>query len=217
MRNAIIHIDRAIKDLHNLDLELNAEDFIVEVALSKQKVANADLQGTLYIFPEGDDLELGIFLSEKVRRTLAHYEKWRTTTWNGSQLQAFTVAVEEISHFHYLIHHAHQNRPVSQLALELQGEVDKFLVTYFARLPYVDDREVWFESLYEKLFENFTLASGLSVEQKVRYLEANTLARRFIKQCQSWLLDSKQTPAVLSKIRRFYRLDMPEKQSFLAA
>ena len=43
-------------------------------------------------------------------------------------LQDFLLAVEGVSHFVYLVHRARQERPVSAVELELQAEVDKYLV-----------------------------------------------------------------------------------------
>jgi hypothetical protein len=63
---------------------------------------------------------------------LASFQNWQGTAWSHDQIAAFTLVAEEVSHFHYLLHHAHQGRQVSQFELELQGDVDKLLLTYFA-------------------------------------------------------------------------------------
>ena len=129
---------------------------------------------------------------------------------------AFTVAAEEISHFHYLLYHASRTRQVSQLELELQGDIDKFLLTYFANFWKMESSEEIFDALFELLFYRFRLAENLGPEERSRYLEANNLARRFIRKCATSLSDSEQRERIFRQLRKFYRLGASEKISFIS-
>ena len=172
-------------------------------------------RGALLVEGDPRELFLGIFLSEAVAKEISSFRRWHNQPWSRDQIGAFTIATEEISHFHYLVHHAARARQVSQLELELQGEIDKFLLTFFAN--YRKDERL-FEALFEQLFYHFSLATHLSAEEKARYQAANDLAKRFIRKHARALIDQRASlEGVFRLLRRFYRLDIPEKVSLIAA
>ena len=74
---------------------------------------------------KGDDVSLGVVLEDSVRARLAAADP-RVHLDRGN-LDPFCVAAEEVSHFVYLFFCARATRQVTQLELELQGEVDKYL------------------------------------------------------------------------------------------
>jgi hypothetical protein len=213
MKSAIRRIDRAIKRLYNLDAPHRAEDFLLKAAPS------ASTRDALFIHTVGEgaeqELALGISLSEPVQTQLDGFRHWRDRPWTFSQLQAFSVAAEEVSHFHYVIHHAGAGRPVSHLELELQGDIDKFLLSYFAYARAGKENDAFFELLFEQLFYRFSLAQHLNDEERERYLEANRLARRFVLKRFKGLMASKNYEHALQLLRRFYRLNASEKLSLI--
>src|SRR5205823_14442801 len=129
----------------------------------------------------------------------------------------FSVAAEEVSHFQYLLFHATSGRSVSQFELELQGEIDKFLLTFFAVSSGGKFDEQLFGTLFEQFFYHFHLAESLTQEQRVRYMEANHVAKRFIRRCGKLLaLEGGRRDRAFSLLRRFYRVDSAEKLSLAA-
>lgn len=235
MRPVIRKIDRALKALYNLDGSYNAEEFLIKRPLVSavqrgvrvEKAANAQLQGALFIRAApparknetpSDEISLGIYLSKGVRRNLLSFRRWPgVDQWSWEQLDAFSVAAEEVSHFQYLLFHASSGRPVSQLELELQGEIDKFLLTYFAVADGRKFSQKVFESLFEQFFFHFHLAESLTFEQRSRYLEANVLGRKFIRRCGKLFSGPGGTETALRALRRFYRMSAAEKISLAAA
>jgi len=210
MKLVLRRIDRAIKRLYNLEFKPSVEQFLVTLPDSKR-------QGVLLLaqYPEQDSLELGIHLSKNVRGSLATFPKGRWGDWPSEKLQAFTVVTEEISHFHYVRYHATQGRQVSQLEMELQGEIDKFLIAYFTNPGIKHETE--FEKLFESFFARFSLRPGLSREEEQRYVEANHLARRYIHKLATVLQDPRRREDLLRRLRKFYRLSACEKISQIAA
>ena len=210
MRSVLRRIDRAIKRLYNLEFKPPVEHFLVSIPDTKRPGALLLAQ-----YPEQDSLELGIHLSQKIRGSLETFPKGRWAEWPTEKLQAFTVMTEEISHFHYVRYHATQGRQVSHLELELQGEIDKFLIAYFTNPTPKHDTE--FEKLFESFFAQFSLRPGLSREEEERYLEANRLARRYIRKLSATLRDPQRREDLLRRLRKFYRLSAAEKISQIAA
>jgi hypothetical protein len=208
MKAVIRKMDRAIKRLYNLDHALGAESYLI-----KEPILPATGQGALFIQENQDVLQVGIFLDSQVRKQLSELKRWNPAAWKTPQLGAFAIAAEEVSHFNYFVHHRSMGRAVSQLELELQGELDKFLLTLFSGHSLLEGQEfaARFEGLLDQFFERYRLVENLDEEQKARYREASDLAKRFLlKHRESFLNPSKRDTA-FRLLRRFYRLNLSDK------
>ena len=116
---------------------------------------------------------------------------------------------EGVSHFVYVANRARQELPSTQLELELQAEVDKFVLLVLEQLPF--DRGDAFE-VHARLYERVTFLHDVGTELGDRYRTANDLAARFVRRlmgCGPLL-----THATL---RRFYRAGQAEKIRLVAA
>jgi hypothetical protein len=116
---------------------------------------------------------------------------------------------EGVSHFVYVANRARQELPSTQLELELQAEVDKFVLLVLEQLPY--DRGEAFE-VHSRLFERVTYLHEAGTELGDRYRTANDLAARFVRRLMSH--GHETTHATL---RRFYRAGQAEKIRLVAA
>jgi len=210
MKSAVTKIDRALKEVYRLQLDYRAEEFLLEKPPTlKEK------KGALYIQAnEGDNknLSLGIHFSPSVSSELSSFESWKTH-WTKSQTAAFAVAAEEVSHFLYLLYHLNNGRPVTQLELETQGEIDKFLLIYFAKKEKTKD---YFFEILEHIFFQFRLSENLTEEEKERYFQASHDAKRFILKHKSYLENLCQQETGFRILRRFYRLNYHEKLAFIS-
>lgn len=221
MRRVVRKIDRALKDIYHLDHDLDAHKFLILDDYSDLKrissITIAGFDGALLVNEGESWLSLGIFLNETVRRSLATLPFDHNQKWKVSHFKAFNVAVEEVSHFHCLVHHCNSGRSLSSLELELQAEIDKFVVIFFARLQFSKKPISTFDALYEKQFNSFSLSNDLTVEQKERYLEANRLAMRFLNHCRKHFYSPKNFDRALRCLRNFYRLNRSEKLSYISS
>jgi hypothetical protein len=227
MKRVVRKIDRAIKQIYNLEHEFQAEDFLVLDDYADERVASGKavelgLDGALLIRHQkrnepDEEITLGIYLSESVRLQLSTFPHWEKCPWSNTQLKAFTVATEEVSHFHYLLHHALGGRSLSQIELELQGEIDKFILVFFAQLQQGKAARAAFETLYEQFFVNYRLSDKLTDAERRRYHEASQLAMRFIYRCRRYLDSPRHYDRAFRLLRQFYRLNRAEKLSFIAA
>ena len=119
----------------------------------------------------GDDPELflGIYFeTELIDRVLSENP---LRSLNHKNLDAFCVLVEELSHFHLIFQRALQNREVSQLELEWQGEVDKFLFSAITLLHQQGNPHLY--QLKSVLFDKADIVNH------ERYEAANKLAAQF--------------------------------------
>lgn len=193
-------IERAIKKLYRLDHPYRAQDFLAgsEPPFQKQ-AANSNREGMVVFSNQWNDFQISIVLSPRVQKHLKHFKQWEQP-WRREYLNSFSVAVEELSHFHYLIYRAIRKVPSSLLELELQGEIDRFVIAFFT-LSRDQPAEKVFDFLLRSFFEEFKFSSDLTTEQKQRYQRCNDLAFQFIKNLKPKFLakDKKKLLQILRK------------------
>lgn len=116
---------------------------------------------------------------------------------------------EGVSHFVYVANRARQELPSTQLELELQAEVDKFVLLVLEQVPY--DRGEAFE-VHARLYERVRFLHEPGTELGERYRTANDLAARFVRRLMSY-----GHVATHATLRRFYRAGQAEKIRLVAA
>ena len=109
------------------------------------------------------------------------------------------TVVEETSHLLCLAWHAAHGRRVSRLTLELQGDVDRYAV---ARLQ---GREGFGH------FERFVWADWMDAETRGLYEAAHRAALRYCQRLNRRFPERRDTPALLSELRSFYRASPEQK------
>lgn len=113
--------------------------------------------------------------------------------------------VEGVSHFVFLAERIRAELPTTQLELELQAEVDKFVILGWSALSTRDHRQT--ARLHARLYENVRFLHDEGSERGDRYRLANALAARF---CARLGL-RKSLSASLSTLRAFYRSGQTDK------
>ena len=118
--------------------------------------------------------------------------------------------VEGVSHFVYIAERARTGLPATRLELELQAEVDKFvLLTLRRRTRHTSRCRALLDHLYQKV--RFLDPPGSEAHD--RYRLANDLAARFVAR----LLGRGGWSSVDRELRRFYRSGQAEKISLASA
>ena len=162
---------------------------------------------------DGDQVSLGVVLERETFALLAGADP-RVRLDHGN-LGAFCTLTEEVSHFVYLHFCARASRSVTQLELELQAEVDKYLTAVF--LLCLQNEGAVSPRLRDLLFRRYRLAAPLSAEQAERYRAASVLAYRYCSCLESRYLRAVARLADLAReARRFYRLGQREKLERIA-
>jgi len=223
VKTVVQKIDRAIKQLYNLDSPHRAENFLIDSNSPKLRtmpvVAPSEQAGAVIIkiskLEEGN-VDLGIIFGEKVQAELSQIERVEPAQWPFLQINALSVAAEEISHFHYLVDRFQLEHTVTQLELELQGEIDKFLLIFFLTQQASKENPNLFEKIFDQVFSHFHWTRGLSSEDQQRYEQANTQARQFIKNFGESVWSRKSPEQCLDYLRHFYRLSQSEKLGFIS-
>jgi hypothetical protein len=134
---------------------------------------------------------------------------------NGRNIADFWVALEGVSHFSCLMWNAGHERGVSLLDLELQAEIDKYIISFWLlrnQCPGHRPRE-----LHHMLFVRTHVDPDLPPARRQLYATATDYAARFCTALQSSLLSSRaaQRRGVLAALRRFYRLSSTGKLRYI--
>jgi hypothetical protein len=160
----------------------------------------------------GEDVSVGVFLDQDVADRLARHDP--RDKLDESNLHAFCAATEEVSHFLYVLFCARFERSVTQLELELQGEVDKYLCSVF--LLALQNEGAVSPRLRDLLFRHYHLAKDLSPEQAERYQAASRLAERYCGWLERRFLRGSRLGDLARESRRFYRLGQRQKLERIA-
>ena len=163
---------------------------------------------------ENDDcLDISLFLDSSVLENLQHNNPFNCL--HDRNLQSFWIAVEGVSHFLYVAWRAGFNRPVSQLELELQAEIDKFICAAYLfrqQQPSFNLNEIWI-----KLFKHYYLHDHLSADQVRRYQQANEYAGQYCIRLKDLVTSRKYDNPYYKQLRRFYRLGQNGKIAHITA
>ena len=133
------------------------------------------------VLDEGSELCLGLYVGSPATRATPD------------------TVLEETSHLLCLAWHAAHDRRVSRLTLELQGEVDRYVV---ARLQGRDGFGH---------FEGFVWADWMDAETRGLYEAAHRAALRYCRLLTRRFPGRRDTPALLSELRCFYRASPEQK------
>lgn len=160
--------------------------------------------------PSEDLLEIALYLDETLKKNLETF--CPSEGLHTKNISDFCALIEGVSHFVYYVCKANQNRNVTQLELELQAEVDKYvLLSLFLQAQSLDKKQI-----LKLLFENYNLFQNLNQEQQDRYHTASDLARKYCYQL-SQNLANREYDSFLGDVRSFYSLSHDQKVKYILA
>jgi len=186
-------------------------DFLVGRAFRDRHAPLSSPHEALLLRENGEELHVALFLDETVLQQLGRPAH---RPWTHERLQAFCAATEGVSHFLYVAHRAGQGGQVSQLELEAQGEIDKYLAVLMQL--WATGRRGASRELRRRLFEQSVLRPGLSAPERDRYRLASALAAACARAWEARYVRPGRLDALLREARRLYRLAGGEKFSALA-
>lgn len=165
--------------------------------------ASTSRREALVVAGDTDNADIGLYLDANIV-TLAQRFVARQA---GGCIDSFCVAVEGVSHFVYLTFcGATLSRPVSQIELELQAEIDKFVML----------RALFgCRDLVHRLFTDFRIDERLSSIEQARYRAANQHGQRYARWLDR-LFERGRGSDALEDARRFYRMPLGAKLARIA-
>lgn len=203
-------LQQAIEALYRIEGPARVDDFRInerqldEVMGLGKRASDREM---LLVSHDGEHTDVALFVSEEVARSAEAFLVALEPEQRDKLIDGFCAALEGVSHFVYFTYcGAALDRPVSKIELELQAEVDKFLLL---RLLFP------VPELIERLFARFDLHPNLAAEDQERYHVANQRARRYAL----WLdrtMARGQVNEALHDARQLYRKPLAFKLDHIA-
>ena len=208
---ALAQLQQHLQGIYELDVEHCIHDYLItsRELLDRRFQQAVNTRESLLVCQQSDGLLLSLYLEDNVLANL---------NMNGSgislhrgNIEDFCLALEGTSHFVYLIWNATFQRCVTRLEMEIQAEVDKFVIlskftgrSHTARTTPAQLRHL--------LFETAGYQEGLTEQELQRYRDANFYAGKYCRFLESSnFLTAGLEQGLLKELRRFYRLNLEDK------
>ncbi len=209
----LAELQQQLSDIYQVGRPYDVRDYVItDPTLAKcigQNAMLANTDETLLVSQDDDGLAVSLFLDgdmlERVESTNP------LACLHAESLDDLWKVLEGISHFNCVVWKAAQDRTVTLLELELQGEIDKFVSTMLLAIDQADTDML--NCMHSWLFDNVRFHDGLNDEQLRRYQSANDYAARYCHRLRQQLIDDNSL--ALSELRHFYRLQLSDKISHI--
>jgi hypothetical protein len=204
-------VQRGLEALYRVDTGVAVDDFMIDGEVRDALVRSRRPREQLLAVEADGEMSIALFLDPGALANLAAHDP--ASGLGGHNLGDFLLAIEGVSHFIYAVWCARAERPVSQMELELQAEVDKYVTCLLvAGAPGRASSEV----LRARLFGEAEYEPDLDVEERDRYRAANDNAHRYAAWLETEYVAPRRIPAMLDELRRFYREALAGKLSRIA-
>jgi hypothetical protein len=200
----LAELQSALADIYDLPATPDVRDFLLTDRACLAGIDSArDSDEQLLLAEEGDTLSMALYLDPEVLRRLASRDPQAALTHEN--LSDYLTAAEGVSHFVYVAWNTGFDKPVSLLELELQAEVDKYVLC--AWLLSAQNAGRFPSELHRALFDRTRVDPVAAAGRETLYRTASRYGARFCRRMAS-LLDCKRRGTIrdaLAELRRFYR------------
>lgn len=210
MNDTLRHLQHGLQTIYRLDLGVDVEDFLCDEDTARAHDPEGRRREMLLVAHDAgtEEVRVALWVEHEI---LAHLAASSPARWIlGDQFDAFCVGLEGVSHFVYLAFHGASGRPVTELELELQAEVDKFVTACLAVHALADAGPI-VTAIRRRLFDGARFVDAAGTERGDRYRVANQLASRYAARLEHLYHHDAGLRRLLSEVRRFYRLTQSQK------
>lgn len=184
-RAMAVRIQSALERLYGLERIADVNEFVVEGRVGEREA--------LLLREEDGALEMGVRLPPLEP---------------DAELDTTCQIIEGVSHFVYVVERARVSRETTQLELELQAEVDKWVILGASIRSFDATRSA---QLRRRLYEAVSYAEAEGTEVGERYRVANDVANRFVRRLERCYMGAARFEELRAELRAFYRLGQEEK------
>ena len=196
-------LQAALAEIYDLPATPDVVDYLMTDRAHLAGVGEArNTDEQLIVAEEGDTLSLALYIDASVLARLARRDPFAALTQHN--LADYLTVAEGVSHFVYVAWNAGFDKPVTLLELELQAEIDKYVLCAWllreqgGRFPH---------ELHRALFERVRVDPEAAAERAGLYRTASCYAARFCRRVAAGLARETRgaTRELLAELRRFYR------------
>ncbi len=198
-------LQQQLQTIYEIETTHNVSDFIISNKIIGASLTENEFRQneTVFVCKQDNCLDIAVYLDHDVINNLS------TPDNNQHNLNDYCYALEGISHFLYLVFNGAYERSVTLLELEIQAEIDKFVMLLHKN--YSNDNFCDDYKLHQSLFDDIYFRKTLNSAELIRYKDANFYAGKY---CSGLLKQYRLEPewkTMNQELRRFYRLPLQEK------
>lgn len=203
-------LQQGLQEIYALQVAHSVDDFLLtNRELARQLGGDAALRSvreSLLVHEDDGELNLSLYLDPAVVDALD--PDCPAPDLEGAGLEDFCLALEGVSHFLYLVWYASHNRSVTLLEMELQAEIDKFVLLRGVLAGAAGGSA---DGVLQRLFQDVIFHADLGTEELDRYQDANRLAERYCRGLERRFFRGGSRAELLRELRGFYRLSRGDK------
>ncbi len=203
----LARVQRGLEALYRVSTGVDVDDFMIDEPTRDGLQPDRRPREQLLVCEHDGEMSLALFVDP---RALVNLDRGDAGRLGDHNFGDFLLAVEGVSHFIYAIQCARAERPVSQLELELQAEVDKYVTCLLAIGPDAS------APLRRRLFDDPAYEPDLDHDERDRYRAANDNASRYAAWLEGEFVARSKIPEMLGELRRFYRSGLAAKLGQIA-
>jgi hypothetical protein len=206
-------LQEALSDIYDLPATPDIAEYLLTDRARLATLCAARVSDEqLLVAHDGDTLSLALFIDADVLERLERSDPFAALTHEN--LADYLTAAEGVSHFVYVAWNAGHDKPVTLLELELQAEIDKYVLGAWllreqcGRFP---------RELHRVLFEHARVDPTAAAGRIGLYRTASTYAARFCRNVATRFECTRHGTMreLLTELRRFYRLGNARKMAHI--
>jgi hypothetical protein len=196
-------IQARLSDVYDLEGLADVQHFLCDRAIVREAGHDPERGELLLVQESADGVDVGLYIAPEALDVLGVWGPFpppspRDERFSG-WLRAACLATEGVSHFLYLAFRERHGQPVSQLELELQAEVDKYVAGLWAWQGFS-------RRLRGELFHRVRFLDPIDSAAGERYRLAHRLAAAYAAHVERAFLERRDWRALRAELCRFYRL-----------
>ncbi len=203
--HVLARIQRGLERTYRIATGVPVERFVVDEDARDQLTSARPAREQLLVSEASGGLDLALYVDAAALARLDARDPGQRL--DEHNLGAFLYAVEGVSHFVYMVVCAQQARAVSALELELQAEVDKYVVCLLVSGGGPATSRGW----RRRLYDDCVFEADLDADERDRYRAANQNARTYTASLERRFVHRRGVLDMLAELRRFYRLPLGGK------
>ena len=204
MYATLASMQSALAEIYDLAATPDVAQFLMTDRASVERFEGTrDSEEQLLVAQEEDGIALALYIDAAVLERLARRDPFAALT--ADNLGDYLTVAEGVSHFVYVAWNAGFDKPVTLLELELQAEVDKYVLGAWLLREQGSGR--FPRELHRALFERARIDPTAAAGRARLYHAASSYAERFCRRVATSLARGTRgaTRDLLAELRRFYR------------
>jgi hypothetical protein len=197
-------LQSALAEIYDLPATPDVREYLMTDRASLEAFGGArSSDEQLLVAEEGDTLSMALYIDASVIERLDRRDPYDGL--DQENLADYLTAAEGVSHFMYVAWNTGHDKPVTLLELELQAEVDKYVLGAWLLRAQCGGR--FPRELHRALFERARVDPVAAAGRVGLYHTASSYAARFCRRVAG-LLERKRRGAggdLMAELRRFYR------------